>query len=121
MNQEVTLPWPAKELSPNARVHWAVLARAKKSYRVACFALARQARITQPGLGNIRIEMTFYPPTRRARDDDNLIASMKAGLDGLADAMGVNDKRFKIKPPKVSEQLGGMVKVQISHMDEPNT
>jgi crossover junction endodeoxyribonuclease RusA len=115
--QEVTLPWPAKELSPNARVHYMVLARAKKAYRVACFALARQARLADPG-GLIRVEMTFYPPTRHARDDDNLIASMKSGLDGLADAMGVNDKRFKIKPPKVSEQLGGMVKVQISHMEE---
>lgn len=117
MIQEVTLPWPAKELSPNARVHWATLARAKKTYRVACFALARQAGLFDPGGGNIRVEMTFYPPTRHARDDDNLIASMKSGLDGVADAMGVNDKRFKIKPPKVSEQLGGMVKVSISHME----
>lgn len=118
MIQEVTFPWPSKELSPNARVHWAVLAKAKKAYRIACFALAKQAKVTEPGTGFIRIEMTFYPPTRRDRDDDNLVASMKAGLDGLADAMGVNDKRFKIKPPRMSEQLGGMVKVQISHMEE---
>lgn len=118
MIQEVTFPWPTKELSPNARVHWAVLAKAKKAYRLACFALAKQAKVIAPGMGDIRVEMTFYPPSRRDRDGDNLIASMKSGLDGLADAMGVNDKRFKIKPPVVSDHLGGMVKVQISSMKE---
>jgi crossover junction endodeoxyribonuclease RusA len=29
----VTLPWPHRSLSPNARVHWAALSRAKRAYR----------------------------------------------------------------------------------------
>ena len=27
----LTLPWPPKELSPNARLHWRVVAKAKKA------------------------------------------------------------------------------------------
>lgn len=109
---EVTLPWPMKELSPNARVHWARLAKAKKSYRSACFWLAKEAKLQAPAEGVIRIEMAFYPPCRRTRDEDNLLASMKSGLDGLADALAVNDSRFKVEWT-IEEKLGGMVKVRI--------
>ena len=30
---EVVLGWPPTDLSPNARKHWAVVAKAKKQYR----------------------------------------------------------------------------------------
>lgn len=109
---EVTLPWPMKELTPNARVHWARLAKAKKSYRAACFWLAKEAKLQAPAEGVIRIEMAFYPPCNRRRDEDNLLASMKSGLDGLADALAVNDSRFKVEWT-IQEKLGGMVKVRI--------
>ena len=33
------------------------------------------------------LEMTFIPPDRRSYDRDNLVARMKAGIDGLADAL----------------------------------
>lgn len=33
-------------------------------------------------------------PDRRARDRDNLLAASKPSLDGIADALGVNDARF---------------------------
>ena len=57
--------------------------------------------------------MVFYPPCRRTRDKDNLLASMKSGLDGLADALAVNDSRFKVEWT-IEEKLGGMVRVRIS-------
>lgn len=95
---EVELPWPAKELSPNARQHWAAAARAKKAYRARCRALGLAA-----GLGlvpasaeRLAVHLDFFPPDKRARDWDNMIASMKAGLDGLADAMGVDDSRWRL-------------------------
>lgn len=108
----VILPWPPKELSPNARLHWARVAKAKKAYRETCFWLAKAAKLQAPAEGLVRIELTFYPPCRRSRDKDNLIASMKAGLDGLADAMAVNDKRFD---PVfwIADDIGGMVKVSV--------
>lgn len=108
----VTLPWPPKELSPNTRTHWAKLAKAKKAYRATCFWLAKEAKLQAPPSGAVRVELTFYPPCRRARDKDNLIAMMKAGLDGLADAMQVNDTRFD-PVINIADEIGGMVRVRV--------
>lgn len=110
----VTLPWPPKELSPNARLHWSKKSKAAKAYRTACFALAREAGLKSvPFEGRIHLWIDFFPPDRRHRDDDNMIATFKAGRDGLADALGVDDKRF-VCHPFVSERIGGMVKVTIT-------
>jgi len=40
------------------------------------------------------IHIRAYPPVSRNRDADNLIASLKPHLDGIADALGVNDSTF---------------------------
>lgn len=58
------------------------------------------------------VELTFYPPCKRNRDRDNLLAAMKSGLDGLADAMNVNDRRF-VPIVRLKDEIGGMVKVRI--------
>lgn len=113
----VTLPWPLKELSPNARLHWARVAKAKKTYRQACHLLALQAGAkTFDAAGPIHVELAFYPPDRRHRDQDNMLAAMKAGLDGLADALGVDDRNFKTTF-HVADEIGGMVKVQIRKLN----
>ena len=95
---EIELPWPAKELSPNARQHWAQAARAKKAYRQRCRALGEAGGLatTPKGAEAVLVGLTFFPPDKRARDWDNLLASMKSGLDGLADAMGVDDSRWRL-------------------------
>lgn len=89
----LVLPWPPKILSPNARPHWAVKARAVKAYRAGCYLLAKGFPVTF-GAGDIPLTVTFCPPDARRRDRDNLIASMKAGMDGIAQAWGVDDSRF---------------------------
>ncbi len=111
----VVFPWPPKELNPNARLHWAVLARAKKAYRNACWILAKKAGMSADTLGDAKaasVHLAFYRPDKRGRDADNLIASMKAGLDGLADALKVNDNIFRITFD-ISDDIGGMVKVTV--------
>jgi len=58
------------------------------------------------------VKITFYPPDKRHRDADNMIASMKAGFDGVADALKVDDKLFR--PTFVfSDEVKGMVKFEI--------
>jgi crossover junction endodeoxyribonuclease RusA len=42
----------------------------------------------------INMTITFRPPNNRRRDRDNLIAAMKSGMDGIAEAWGVDDSRF---------------------------
>ena len=114
MRAEVTLGWPPKELSPNARTHWRKKAPITKAYKEACWALTKEAGIAPfETAGRLHLWITFYPPDRRARDDDNMISAFKAGRDGLALALGIDDKRF-ICHPFVSDKIGGMVKVVIT-------
>ena len=110
----VMLGWPPKKLSPNAMPHPMELKRLKKTYRLACYFTALQAagvgKWTKEG--DIRAHLVFVPPTRHQRDEDNLIDSMKAGLDGLAEALGVNDKRFRLSH-EVSPDIGGYIVVKL--------
>lgn len=95
---ELTIPFPPKELSPNKRLHWAVKSRVTKKYRSDCYLLAKMQKLTIDWGGDIHIFIDIYRPDRRYRDEDNIIASLKSGLDGIADALGVNDRRFRIHP-----------------------
>ena len=108
----VTLPWPPKELSPNATLHWAKKAKFKKSYRHDCWALCLEAKLQAPKDGRVHMVITFYPPDKRHRDYDNMVASIKAGLDGMADALGVNDRLF-LPQFKFSEEILGKVVIEI--------
>lgn len=106
------LPWPPKGLSPNARLHWAALSKLKKQYREAC-RLQVLAQGAQPMEGCLRVQLEFVPPDRRKRDWDNLVASMKAGLDGLADALQVDDSQFVLSFHVVRDQIAGLVRVYV--------
>ncbi|QIL72912.1 endodeoxyribonuclease RusA [Diaphorobacter sp. HDW4B] len=110
----LTLPWPPKELSPNARLHWAQLAKAKKAYRAACGWTAKEQGARRIEAGKLNLSLVFYPPSRRAFDIDNCLARMKSGLDGLADVLGVDDKHWTLQIARSSE-IGGFVRVEVSH------
>jgi Holliday junction resolvase RusA-like endonuclease len=92
--QRVILPYPPVGLSPNSRGHWSKKSRPAKVYRRECWVLALAAKLTAPKDGPIRLHLDFFPPDRQARDDDNAIASFKAGRDGIADALKADDSRF---------------------------
>ena len=115
----IVLPWPDKRLSPNARQHWAVLAKVKKQARADAHILATVAlslkdkRAIAAGSGKIPIEVRFYPPDNRHRDDDNAIASFKAARDGIADSIGVDDKRFQPVYRFMEPDKPGRVEVEI--------
>jgi len=61
----------------------------------------------------IPITVRIYPPDNRHRDADNAFASCKAMLDGLADAMGVNDRRFRPSMQFMDPDKPGRVEVEI--------
>lgn len=90
----IELPWPPRELSPNTRIHWARKGRAAKQYRENCYFLALASGATA-GDGELILDIEFIPPDRRKRDDDNCLASFKAGRDGIADALGIDDSQFR--------------------------
>lgn len=112
MTNTVTLPWPSRDLSPNGRVHYMRLHRAKKTAKNSAFVLAKEAGLSAPDDGPIPIHVTAYAKTKTKPDADNLLASMKAYLDGIALAMKVDDKRFQ-PTVEISDQTGGYVTVRV--------
>ncbi|MBX9754799.1 MAG: endodeoxyribonuclease RusA [Pseudomonadaceae bacterium] len=112
----IVLPWPPKELSPNARCHWRKSAPIRAKYRADCYLLCKASGIKAPE-GKILWVVEFFPPDRRAYDDDNLLARTKALRDGVAEALGVDDRRF-VTQFSVSDQVvkGGAVHVHIKSL-----
>lgn len=110
---QVLLPWPPRVLSPNARAHWGARSKAAKSYRFRCFLGAKAVRLVAPA-GKVLLVLEFLPPNNRRRDDDNLLAAFKAGRDGLADALGIDDSVF-VSQVRLSEEqhAGGAVRVTL--------
>ncbi len=115
--KELILPWPHKDLSPNGRVHWRAKHRASKKGRAQGYILALEAgcKLWELPAGNLHLWLTFYPPTKMLPDDDNMLARFKPYRDGIADALGIDDKRF-ISHPLVSTEVrkGGQVVVRIT-------
>lgn len=95
MNQIITLPWPPSILSPNKIAHWAQKAKVKAKVKSDCFYIVKSLGLKIDHKDNIPLTIYFYPPTRRKYDIDNLLASCKSSLDGVAEALGVNDRRFR--------------------------
>lgn len=96
---ELTLPWPHKDLSPNSRKHWSNRARKAKVHRKSAHVLTMEAllqkSVSLPAEPNkIVVGLKFVPPANRHYDLDGLISRSKSSLDGIADALGVNDRRF---------------------------
>ena len=103
-------PWPPKELSPNARVHWWTLAKAKRDYKEVCYYLAlKQTHLTYTPHEQDRLipppvtaQVTFVCDARR-RDADNHMAMLKPLWDALV-SMGVleddSHDKLRILDPK---------------------
>jgi crossover junction endodeoxyribonuclease RusA len=97
-----------------------VLANAKKRARrdgacAALEAIPARERIELRDAGALTARVTFNPPNKRRRDVDGVIASLKACIDGIADAIGLDDSMFRIAwPEEFSEPVkGGQILVEI--------
>lgn len=105
----LVLPWAkTSELSANSRLHWRVRNGKVKAQKRAADALAREARwhfAHIPDGAEIRISMTYCPPSVGGTpDDDNVISAQKGALDALAAVLGVNDRQFRIQTPVRGER-----------------
>lgn len=114
---ELLLPWPDRVLHPNVRVHWAKRAKAVKIARADAYVLAVQngwRGLTLPE-GPLHVWIDGYPPDRRRRDADGLLSSLKSAIDGIADALAVDDRRF-VPHPWVKDEVrkGGEVRIRIT-------
>lgn len=92
----VSFPWPHRNLSPNARAHWAEKAKRAKAYRTGVAWEAQAAGLRAIEAERVHVAVEFMPPDRRARDLDNMLATIKPGLDGIADVIGVDDSKWTL-------------------------
>lgn len=108
----IDLPWPHKDLSPNARIHHMKRARLTKAAR-------EDAQWQSCSYGPIEavdifVTVTAYPPRKISFDDDNFMARCKAYFDGIADSLEVNDRQFRIQPLRRGDVVkGGNVRFEI--------
>ena len=114
MNYTLFLPFPSKNLSPNARNHWAKSASAKKAYRQTCGWHANAGGLGLINADALDVKVTFFPPDKRRRDLDNMLASLKSGLDGVSDVVGIDDSKWTITLCKAAPVAPlGMVKIEL--------
>lgn len=92
MNEEVfvVLPLPPRVLSPNSsyttlRGQFAKAAATKKLRRITAEAV-REEGVESAPWGKVEVSAAFYHKTKRRRDADNAIGSLKAAYDGIVDA-----------------------------------
>lgn len=115
---ELVLPWPSRDLHPNSRGHWSKRAKAAKVARQQGFILTREAGwrdLILPDDGPLHVWIEGSPTDRRRRDADGLLSSLKPWLDGVADSLGIDDRRFVPHPRVMGEvRKGGEVRIRIT-------
>jgi len=94
----IVLPIPHKKLSPNGRTHWAGKSKLTKAARTRAYlgTLEALGRLYlskgEPGPAFHGYTLAHFFPTAAYRDDDNADAACKAYRDGIADALGMDDR-----------------------------
>lgn len=114
----IILPWPDMSLMPNRKngKHWGSTQAAKVRARQDGYLAAKAVCTNAVNLPDrIPLSIDFIAPDRRARDIDNMLACIKPQIDGIAQALGIDDKRFR--PITINDGLDaqkrGFVKVEI--------
>ncbi|MDZ4250935.1 MAG: hypothetical protein U0990_12740 [Candidatus Nanopelagicales bacterium] len=116
-----TLPFPPRELSPNARPHYMKRSRILGDYKNYCQILALKARREAEAQGQtfpldpVDCYLTFVLGSKRRRDTDNLVAQFKGGIDAIvrariltddsSDVLTLKEPAIEYGPPAVRVRL----------------
>lgn len=107
----IVLPFPPSTLSGHNKGHWATKARIVATHRSWAFHATRAARASVPAEGDIPIRFVFVPPHNRG-DRTNYPNRLKPYIDGIAEALGINDRRFLPSYEFSEPEKPGRVEVQ---------
>jgi crossover junction endodeoxyribonuclease RusA len=94
----------------------------KAGYRRAAWAICKEAMGVAwcpPSHGRLHLSLVFSPPDKKRRDLDNMLASVKSALDGIADATGCDDSKWSLSITKADPVPGGAVQITIATADAP--
>lgn len=92
----IELPFPARVLFPNARPNRYQKAREVKLHRYWAYVqtLALKIGSINP-VGIVEYRIVYTPKANRRRDEDGVISSCKSYLDGVAQALQIDDHIFR--------------------------
>lgn len=100
------LPYPPKQLFPNYKRahHWTKYHKQARAARTLGWGLAAQAlgpRLRDWPQQEVEIILEITPPKRPGRpaDEDGIKGACKHYFDGLSDALGVDDAKFRVGKP----------------------
>ena len=118
----ITLPWPVPQLFPNFKRahHWRKYRNHERDARALGWGLAMETipPVMRQAIAQsddpISMTVTFIPPDRRKRDDDGCIGAFKNFRDGIADALGADDRRFRPHYEIVAPEKPGRIEVAFS-------
>ncbi len=92
---KVVLPYPHKALWPNGRSHWAEKAREAKKHKRWAYLATLDADTGEQFGRPVELRLTVHPKGKGPLPDrDNAVAACKAYIDGIAEAIGINDRDF---------------------------
>lgn len=93
--RRIVLTWPTPGLFPNKKGHWTDKANEKRKHKSDSYYLTKhQIKLFKWQGGRVPLNIIFSPPHQKY-DLDNCLAALKAALDGVADALHVNDRMFR--------------------------
>jgi crossover junction endodeoxyribonuclease RusA len=121
----VTIPGtPDRVLSPNAvrKTHWGTRRRATEQARTTAYCACRDANLEmwEPDPPLTLHAVIAWEKGRRQLDPDNAHGILKATIDGVADALGVDDKHLTLASvTQTRDEAGrGFVRVAIEAAPE---
>lgn len=111
----IELPFPAQILWPNGRGHHMRKHGATKKHKTWARVAALGKRADAPSGEQLHLVATFYcKPAGPLPDKDNAGASLKAYQDGIAWALGVDDRNFGQPVVKFGDRVkGGKVVIEV--------
>lgn len=119
MTLTIDLPWPHRVLHPNARPHWGTKSKYTKMARRDAAILARAAGAHSLKADRLNVSVTIMPPDARRRDVDGVLSSLKASLDGIADATGIDDHNFNLSIHRGDIVPNGLVRLELDPVTAP--
>lgn len=118
---KIVLPFPPSSLSGHHDKHWRALQPVKKHWRTMAHDTVLDAVCEThiPAEGDIPMHIHFTPPNNRG-DRWNYVNRCKPVIDGIADALGINDRRFLPSVSYSPPQKPGRIEIEITLAVEPS-
>lgn len=118
---KLELPFPPASLSGHNTGSWYGKSGTVAKYRADAALLTKDAARKQgyvaPATGDIAISFTFVPPDRRG-DRCSFPNRLKPQIDGIADALKINDARFLPSYSFCDPQSPGHIEIVIGEAGE---